>query len=213
MKIKTVLPIWLLMISGCVPALTQSPSNHAINQAWQTTDIKQEILTLESGSLSSAKDLFLLALLHTHPRNNQPDYRAARTYLNRYLTALSERQSSQWSDWRAQHMHHLVGTIQKLEEKIGRNESQTEVLIWEQSDCQKKHAECTKKLKGLRWALKKSKKSISMTKQQLKEAQTLSEDTVNEIDRLESENTKLKIQLKKLTDLYINLEKKRRAIQ
>lgn len=213
MKTKFILVIWALMTTGCISAMTPSPSNHAINQSWQTTDIKQEIVKLESGSLSDPKDMFLLALLHTHPHNSHPDFRAARTYLNRYLTVLSEHHSSQWSDWRAQHIHHLLETIQTLEETIGRSQSRTEVLTWEQTDCQEKHAECIKKLKGLRWALKKSKKTATSAQQQLKDAQTLSEGTENEIDRLASENMKLKIQLKKLTDLYINLEKKRQAIQ
>lgn len=213
MKLRLLLLISTLITTGCLPALQSAPSNRLVNQSWRTTDIQQEIVKREKRPPTDHKNLFILALLHTHPQNQFPDYRSAKKYLARYLSVQSKGQSDSQSDWRGRHIHHLLNTITALEEEVGQSQSQTEVLTWEQTDCQKKQAACSKKLKHLRWALKKSEKNTAYAQKQLEEAQTFLTDTENTINQLESENIKLEIQLKKLTDLYLNLEKKRQAIQ
>jgi len=210
MRIKYLILICVLAMTGCLPALQKSPSNHLINQSWRATDIQQEIVKREKRPSSDRKNVFILALLHTHPRNQQPDYQAAKKYLRRYLASRPPDHREAHSDWRPQHIYHLLETISTHEETI---KTQKETQTTDQVDCQNKYTECRNNLKKVQGALKKSKRSASLAKKQLKKTQSLSTDLENQVNQLQIENIKLKKQIKKLTDLYIDLEKKRQAIQ
>ena len=147
-----------------------------------------------------------MAILYTHPRNQRPDYQAAKKYLNEYLMNLQ----AEHGDWQAQYIYHLLERINATDEEIDRTGKQLEMKSTEQLTCQTQQEACRKKLKTVQDALKQLKKKSN---QNLYELEKISTKTQSEINRLQIENQKLKKQLEDLTKLYINLEKKRQAIQ
>ena len=205
---KKLLPILILLffLSGCLPAWRSTPSNRLINQNWQVADIQKEIDRRENSSPSDNKNQFIMAILYTHPRNQRPDYQAAKKYLNEYLMNLP----AEHGDWQAQYIYHLLERINATDEEIDRTGKQLEMKSTEQLTCQTQQEACRKKLKTVQDALKQLKKKSN---QNLYELEKISTKTQSEINRLQIENQKLKKQLEDLTKLYINLEKKRQAIQ
>jgi len=205
---KKLLPILILLffLSGCLPAWRSTPSNRLINQNWQVADIQKEIDRRENSSPSDNKNQFIMAILYTHPRNQRPDYQAAKKYLNEYLMNLQ----AEHGDWQAQYIYHLLERINATDEEIDRTGKQLEMKSTEQLTCQTQQEACRKKLKTVQDALKQLKKKSN---QNLYELEKISTKTQSEINRLQIENQKLKKQLEDLTKLYINLEKKRQAIQ
>jgi len=205
---KKLLPILILLffLSGCLPAWRSTPSNRLINQNWQVADIQKEIDRRENSSPSDNKNQFIMAILYTHPRNQRPDYQAAKKYLNEYLMNLQ----AEHGDWQAQYIYHLLERINATDEEIDRTGKQLEMKSTEQLTCQTQQEACRKKLKTVQDSLKQLKKKSN---QNLYELEKISTKTQSEINRLQIENQKLKKQLEDLTKLYINLEKKRQAIQ
>jgi chromosome segregation ATPase len=208
---KKLLPILILLffLSGCLPAWRSTPSNRSINQNWQVVDIQAEIDRREDSSPSDNKNRFILAILHTHPRNQRPDYQAAKKHLNEYIMNLPTKHE----DWQAQYIYHLLERINAADEEIDRTGKQLEMKSAEQLACQTQQEACRKKLKTVQDALKKSKKKSKQALSELEKTKNTSTKTQLETEHLQIENQKLKKQLEDLTKLYINLEKKRQAIQ
>jgi len=208
---KKLLPILILLffLSGCLPAWRSTPSNRLINQNWQVADIQKEIDRQENSSPSDNKNQFIMAILYTHPRNQRPDYQAAKKYLNEYLMNLQ----AEHGDWQAQYIYHLLERINATDEEIDRTGKQLEMKSAEQLTCQTQQEACLKKLKKVQDALQKSKKKSNQTLHELEKIKNTSTKIQNEVNRLQIDNQRLKRQLEDLTELYINLEKKRQAIQ
>ena len=168
---KKLLPILILLffLSGCLPAWRSTPSNRMINQNWQVADIQEEIDRRESSSPSDNKNRFILAILYTHPRNQRPDYKAAKKYLNEYLMNLP----NEHEDWQAQYIYHLLERINTADEEIDRTGKQLEMKSAEQSTCQTQQEACRKKLKTVQDALKKSKKKSKQALSELEKTKNL----------------------------------------
>ncbi|MEA3230818.1 MAG: hypothetical protein U9Q05_03575, partial [Thermodesulfobacteriota bacterium] len=114
MKKRLPILILLFFLSGCVPAWQSTPSNRVIDKSWQVADIQEEIDRRENSSPSDNENYFALAILHTHPRNQRPDYQAANKYLNEYLKDLpTERE-----DWQAEYIYHLLERINVADGEI-----------------------------------------------------------------------------------------------
>ena len=205
------LPILILLffLSGCLPAWRSTPSNRLINQNWQVVDIQEEIDRRENSSPSDNKNHFILAILHTHPRNQKPDYKAAKKYLNEYLINLP----AEHENWQSQYIYHLLERINAADEEIDRTGKQLKMKSAEQLTCQTQQEACLKKLKTAQKALRKSKKKSNQTLSELEKTKNTSTKTQHDVNRLEIDNQRLKKQLEDLTELYINLEKKRQGIQ
>ncbi len=206
MKKRLPILILLFFLSGCVPAWQSAPSNRVIDQSWQVADIQEEIDRRENSSPSDNENYFALAILHTHPGNQRPDYQAANKYLNEYLKDLpTERE-----DWQAEYIYHLLERINAADGEINGIGKQLEMKSAAQSTCQTQQETCQKKLKTAQNDLRKSKKKSNQALYELKKKSAKIQD---EVKSLQLEKQKLKKQLDDLTELYINLEKKRQAIQ
>jgi len=208
---KKLLPILILLffLCGCMSGWRSTPSNRLINQNWQVADIQKEIDRRENSSPSDNKNQFIMAILYTHPRNQRPDYQAAKKYLNEYLMNLQ----AEHGDWQAQYIYHLLERINATDEEIDRTGKQLEMKSTEQLTCQTQQEACLKKLKKVQNALQKSKKKSNQTLSELEKTKNTSTKTQHDVNRLEIDIQRLKKQLEDLTELYINLEKKRQAIQ
>jgi len=208
---KKLLPILILLffVCGCMSGWRSTPSNRLINQNWQVADIQEEIDRRENSSPSDNKNRFILAILHTHPRNQKPDYQAAKKYLNEYIMNLP----TEPEDWQAQYIFYLLEKIDKTDEEINQTKKLLEMKRGEQLTCQTQQEACRKKLKTVQDALKKSKKKSNQTLSELEKTKNTSTKTQHDVNRLEIDIQRLKKQLEDLTELYINLEKKRQAIQ
>ena len=208
---KKFLPILILvfLFSGCVPTWRSMSSNRLINQSWQIVDVQEEINRRKDLSPSDNENFFILAILHSHPRNQRPDYKSANKYLNEYLINLPAGQE----DWQAQYFYHLLEKINAADDEIGRARKQLEMKSAEQLTCQTQLEVCRTKLKTVQEELQRSKKKSNKDLSKLEKAQKASTKTQNEVKRLVTENQRLKKQLEDLTELYINLERKRQAMQ
>ncbi len=198
-----------LLSTGCAPIWQPSPASRWMKNDWQMTEIQKEIQKRQHRPSSQNKNNYILALLHTHPNNQRPNYGAAKKYLKKYLAGLSPGRK----DPQAQYMYHLLEKISWSDEEIGRFNTQLETRSAEQSDSQMKQAACQKKLKKVKGSLWQSKKKVSELNDQLEKFKESTKQDQAKITRLQIENGELKEQLEDLTELYINLEKKRRAIQ
>jgi len=207
-KLVTIL-ILVFLFSGCAPTWQSIPSNRLINQNWQVVDVQEEIDRRKDLSPSDNENFFILAILHSHPRNRRPDYKAANNYLNEYLINLPTGQE----DWQAQFFNHLLEKINATDDEIGRARKQLEMKSAEQLTCQTQLEACRTKLKTVQEELQKSKKKSNKALSKLEKTQNISTKTQNEVKRLVIENQRLKKQLEDLTELYINLERKRQAMQ
>lgn len=196
-------------LSGCFFASRPVPSDRSIYQILQANDIQMEIKRREELSGPDNENHFALVVLYTHPRNQNPDYQAAERHLTEYIANLPPENQ----DWQARYIYYLLQRINAGDEEIDRTQKQLELESAERLSWQSRNKSDQKKIKTVRAVLRKSKKESDQLRVKLKKAQKKSTTTSRKCERRRIENVELKKQLEDLTNLYLDLEKKRQAMQ
>ncbi len=208
--IRILLLCWVFpLLSGCFPVSQPVPSDRSIYQILQVHNIGEEIKRREDLVDPDNENHFALVVLYTHPRNQHPDYQAAESHLNEYLVNLSPENQ----DWQARYIYYLLQRINENDEAIDRTQKQLELEIAARRSWQSQNKSDKKKIKTVWAALRKSKKESGQLRLKLKNALKESAAVSRRCERQQIENEELKKQLKDLTDLYLDLEKKRKAMQ
>ncbi len=208
--------IWIVLLgsvffllSGCLFASRPVSPGRSIYQILQVNDIQAEINRREALADPDNENHFALVVLYTHPRNQHPDYPVAERHLNEYLVNLAPEDQ----DWQARYIYYLLQRINASDEIIHQTQKQLELETTERLTWQSRSQSDKKKAKAARAALQKIKKESGQLRLQLKKAQKKSAMATRNCERQRIENEELKKQIKDLTDLYLDLEKKRQAMQ
>ena len=199
----------LFLLSGCFFISRPVPSDRFICQILQVNNIKEEIKRREDLADPDNENHFALVVLYTHPRNQHPDYQAAKRHLNEYLVNLPPENQ----DWQARYIYHLLQRINESDEVIDQIQKQLELEIAERKSWQSQNKSDKKKIKTIWAALQKSRRESGQLRSKLKNALKESTAVSRRYERQKIENEELKKQLRDLTDLYLDLEKKRKAMQ
>ncbi|MDL1962952.1 MAG: hypothetical protein LWW98_01205 [Deltaproteobacteria bacterium] len=179
----------VIFITGCVQR-TKNIKDSTYYLTLQTKEIKTEISHLENAlksendSLSKQTSFYYLALLYSHFKNPEPDYKHAVKNLEKYISLDSEGAEQKSS----------VQYLMSLLKKLIKNEGCCNELIKNKSRCNEliKNASSCNELKTFITTLKQENKTLT-----------------KKYEKLVIENQHIKEIIEKLKQLDIQLEKKR----
>lgn len=205
--------IWLtgavLLLSGCFFMPRPGAPVWTIDRIMQIDNIPGEIEWRESLKNPENRNDFILAVLYTHPRNPNPDCLAAEKHLDKYLAHLPPEKP----DRQAAYIYGVLRRVSICNAETGRIRRRLEQEKIKRQAWQSQAKSAQKKLKATRAVLEKSKRRAGQLRGRLKKTEKRKAAALSKYEKMQNENNELKEKLKELTDLYLDLEKKRQAMQ
>ena len=179
------LPCMVIFTTGCAQQ-TKTIKSSTYYFTLQTKEIKTEISHLENAlkseddSLSRPTSLFYLALLYSHSKNPEPDYKHALKNLEEYISLDPETEQKS-----------SVPYLMSLLKKLVKNEN------------------LCNELKTLITTLKQENKTLNESKTLITTLKQENKTLTEKYEKLVIENQNIKEIIEKLKQLDIQLEKKR----
>lgn len=208
--------LWIMLlgsltvtISGCFLAAPPAPEDSSPFQLIQVDDLQAEINRRENLVDPDNENHLALGVLYTHPRNQKPDYPAAEKHLNEYLAHLPPEKGQ----WPARYIYHLLKRINAGDESVRQIQNQCNRERNERLSLAMQGKADKKKLEVIRAALQKSKKRSKRLQVKLKRTEAKLTAVSRLYKRQQIENDEFKKKLNDLTELYLDLEKKRQQMQ